>query len=570
MPTNRLIAFFIALFTLICSMTLQAQQDCPNSSVFNPNTFYTAIYAHELQQLQQALPATECMTQMTPEEKQQYDALRIYLYLQDVTLSTPAESAQRLLTQLSVNDNIAQLALYTQLLAKYALRTDDVKQALALTHLLTSELLPQLSGKPLADAQLAVADIHFRIGFFQSVRDLLTPLLVHDDNSLALQAAVHLWHTPRDEAQLSEVLALLRSQKTQSVSHSVQARATFVLAKQAAEDNQIQVATDYAEQALAHAEQAGNNALLLSLRLYLAQHGTNAQRESAMARLSTLPIKAMASADRLTLTTLNANRANENGDWQAASAFYEQAQALNQTVSRNKALAREYASFQLIEQAKALESARQQSALQNLRVERQSQQQLIYLLALVCSLLCLAILVLLFVRKHKDAKRFEHLANTDGLTQVLNRRAVQDYAEQVRNELAQTNKPFVLALADIDHFKSVNDTYGHDAGDIVLTTFAERAKLLIRQHDAVGRWGGEEWLFVLPATELSATNGLFERLRKAVAEIDIGTQTLNVTFSMGAVQADGQTDVTSLINQADELLYKAKRNGRDQLCTKAN
>ncbi len=70
MPTNRLIAFFIALFTLICSMTLQAQQDCPNSSVFNPNTFYTAIYAHELQQLQQALPATECMTQMTPEEKQ--------------------------------------------------------------------------------------------------------------------------------------------------------------------------------------------------------------------------------------------------------------------------------------------------------------------------------------------------------------------------------------------------------------------------------------------------------------------------------------------------------------------
>ena len=104
----------------------------------------------------------------------------------------------------------------------------------------------------------------------------------------------------------------------------------------------------------------------------------------------------------------------------------------------------------------------------------------------------------------------------------------------------------------------------------MLTTFAERAKLLIRQHDAVGRWGGEEWLFVLPATELSATNGLFERLRKAVAEIDIGTQTLNVTFSMGAVQADGQTDVTSLINQADELLYKAKRNGRDQLCTKTS
>ncbi len=153
---------------------------------------------------------------------------------------------------------------------------------------------------------------------------------------------------------------------------------------------------------------------------------------------------------------------------------------------------------------------------------------------------------------------------------MLNRRAVQEYAEQVRNEFAQTNKPFVLALADIDHFKSVNDTYGHDAGDIVLTTFAERAKLLIRQHDAVGRWGGEEWLFVLPATELSATNGLFERLRKAVAEIDIGTQTLNITFSMGAVQADGQTDVTSLINQADELLYKAKRNGRDQLCTKTS
>ncbi len=566
MSVKTIIASLLCIVVVTLSPVLQAQDNCQSLKTLSTDALQTAIFEHDLPTLREHVAYAACATSTNSSANQQFDAIRIYLYLQDVTLPPPVSSVQRLLAQISVNDNAPQLALYLQLLAKYALHTDDVKQALALTHLLTSDIMPQLKGPALAYTQVAVADIHFRIGFFQSVRDLLTPLLSHEIDSISVQAAIHLWHTPRDETQLADVIALLQSDKPLTTTLTVRARAAFVLAKQAIEDSQIQLAKQLLAQAKALADQAGNVTLQTTIWLYEAQHGSLPQRQSAMTRLNALQLDKLASADQLNLATLNANRANEREDWQAASAFYEQAQSLNVTVSRNRALAREYASFQLIEQAKALESARQQSVLQGLQVEKQSQQQVIYLLALACSLLCLAIVVLLFIRKYKDAKRFEHLANTDGLTQVLNRRAVQDYAEQVRKEFLQTNKPFVLALADIDHFKSVNDTYGHDAGDIVLTTFAERAKLLIRQHDAVGRWGGEEWLFVLPTTEIAAAQGLFERLRKAVADVDIGTHTLNITFSMGAVQASGQSDITSLINQADELLYKAKRNGRDQLC----
>ena len=566
MLVNAVITSCLCVVTLLFSAGLSAQTRCEHALPLSEITVNRAINEHDIPLLQESISARACDDPANTTPSQLNDAIDIYLYLQDFSRPDPVASAERLLSQLSLNQNLDQLALYTQLLAQYSLHTDDVKQALALTHLLTSEILPNMSGESLAFAQIAVADIHAKIGFFQSVRDLLTPLLNHSVPAIAIQSAINLWHAPRDETQLSDVLSVLRSNTVQSVSLPLQARVALVLGKQAEEDNQPQLAAAYFTQAQNLAKQVGQTTLQTAVWLYQAQHGSDNSSEAAIQQLNALPEGMLSSADKLSLTTMNANRAQARNDWQASTGYYEKAQTLNQVVTRNKALAREYASFQLIEQAKALEAARQESELQSLKVEKQSQQQLIYLLALVCSLLCLAMVILLFVRKYKDAKRFEHLANTDGLTQVLNRRAVQDYAGQVRKEFLHNNKPFVLALADIDHFKSVNDTYGHDAGDIVLTTFAERAKLLIRQHDAVGRWGGEEWLFVLPATEISAVQGLFERLRKAVAEVDIGTQTLNITFSMGAVQANGQTEVITLINQADELLYKAKRNGRDQLC----
>jgi diguanylate cyclase (GGDEF)-like protein len=124
-------------------------------------------------------------------------------------------------------------------------------------------------------------------------------------------------------------------------------------------------------------------------------------------------------------------------------------------------------------------------------------------------------------------------------------------------------------MADIDHFKKINDTFGHQAGDAVLRTLSRELTHIIRDRDSVGRYGGEEFLLVFPGCEPNELINLAERLRKHIAltEIDVGGKRLQVTISIGATLVTGQNDnhTNSIIKEADDALYSAKKAGRNQV-----
>lgn len=155
-------------------------------------------------------------------------------------------------------------------------------------------------------------------------------------------------------------------------------------------------------------------------------------------------------------------------------------------------------------------------------------------------------------------------ARTDALTGLPNRLKLN---EVLASELARYQRyktPFSLALFDIDHFKQINDTYGHQQGDQVLQQVARVVRQLIRAVDTVGRWGGEEFLLVLPETPLAGAVTTVERLRQAVAAADYGPVG-RVTASFGVAEVRAGDDADKLLRRADTALYRAKNRGRNRV-----
>jgi two-component system, cell cycle response regulator len=166
-------------------------------------------------------------------------------------------------------------------------------------------------------------------------------------------------------------------------------------------------------------------------------------------------------------------------------------------------------------------------------------------------------------------KLLEQLALTDPLTNLPNRRAIEDWATRQISGAARYGFSFWIAVADLDHFKSVNDTYGHEAGDTVLKKVAEILKSHSRKSDICGRTGGEEFLFTLSHISLENVQVVLNRIR---ADIDGTTfnfdgHTLNVGVSFGVAGFDGTRapDLSQLISRADAALYSAKRLGRNRV-----
>ena len=161
------------------------------------------------------------------------------------------------------------------------------------------------------------------------------------------------------------------------------------------------------------------------------------------------------------------------------------------------------------------------------------------------------------------------LSTKDPLTGLANRGSA--LAElQNRFGLSQRyGRPLSVVVCDLDHFKQVNDTYGHGAGDFVLHTFGERLIATLREADLAGRIGGEEFLMVLPETDLAGARPFAERLRKAIAAtpIQLASGGLTVTCSMGIAERTGDDlNAGQLLARADAALYRAKGGGRNQVC----
>ena len=160
-------------------------------------------------------------------------------------------------------------------------------------------------------------------------------------------------------------------------------------------------------------------------------------------------------------------------------------------------------------------------------------------------------------------------ATCDFLTGLLNRGEILAHLERELNRGMRGNSPVGVILADIDYFKKINDSFGHSAGDVVLKAVAQTLKSDLRNYDGVGRFGGEEFLLILPGCDLAMTTRRAEDIRQFVADTEIATAEgiMRATISMGATSADsGDTSgVESLLNEADKALYLAKRNGRNRV-----
>ena len=169
-------------------------------------------------------------------------------------------------------------------------------------------------------------------------------------------------------------------------------------------------------------------------------------------------------------------------------------------------------------------------------------------------------------REFKLQLDLQELASTDPLTGLLNRRAVGMYINTEVRRSQRYKRPFSVILFDIDHFKQVNDRLGHGAGDQVLAGLSRLCQANLRSTDLAARWGGEEFLVVLPETALSDALILAERLRASVEEGKFPTESgpVHITISLGLAQLSEAESWESLCERADQGLYAAKRNGRNQ------
>jgi two-component system cell cycle response regulator len=177
-------------------------------------------------------------------------------------------------------------------------------------------------------------------------------------------------------------------------------------------------------------------------------------------------------------------------------------------------------------------------------------------------------------RLRDNVQQSMELAVTDPLTGLYNRRYMETHADSLVERAAARGKPLSVLIIDIDHFKAVNDTHGHDAGDDVLREFSDRLRSCIRGIDLACRQGGEEFVVVMPDTDLGVANKVAERIRRRIAAepfpIERGSRSVEVTISIGLACRIGPQDKAALImKRADAALYLAKRNGRNRVVSDA-
>jgi diguanylate cyclase (GGDEF)-like protein len=186
----------------------------------------------------------------------------------------------------------------------------------------------------------------------------------------------------------------------------------------------------------------------------------------------------------------------------------------------------------------------------------------VLILSVVAAAAVIALLAgtLLMGRRHQ--RLLQRLVDTDALTGLPNRRAIHHAATTMPHRA-----PASVAMLDIDNFKRLNDRYGHAAGDAALTSFADAARGALRPDDLVGRWGGEEFVIVLAATDVVTAGGVIERLRSIVAKLVLPDMPdVRLSFSAGiAAWHPDRDELDAVLVAADAALYRAKEGGRD--CT---
>jgi two-component system cell cycle response regulator len=163
--------------------------------------------------------------------------------------------------------------------------------------------------------------------------------------------------------------------------------------------------------------------------------------------------------------------------------------------------------------------------------------------------------------------KLEALAARDPLTGILNRRTILERLAEELSRATRQHGSLTVAMCDVDHFKAVNDTHGHQAGDDVLRGFTASVQAHLRKYDSVGRYGGEEFLLIAPGVRDGGDVGLFERLcaRISAAAMPTARGAISITVSIGVASAGAGSTVDTLLAEADAALYRAKADGRNRV-----
>lgn len=198
-------------------------------------------------------------------------------------------------------------------------------------------------------------------------------------------------------------------------------------------------------------------------------------------------------------------------------------------------------------------------------------RQTLYINLAICLGITLLVLFLTHVVLTRYQQRIEDMAATDKLTGLLNRQAFSILIDKAFAEYRRDPRPICILLADIDHFKSINDRFGHAGGDHILGQIASHLQTGLRASDIAVRWGGEEFLIVLKGCALDSAQLVAEQLRLKIehAQFTVGRQPISVTVSIGISQYDGTESYEQAISRADASLYAAKNGGRNRVCAEA-
>lgn len=166
-------------------------------------------------------------------------------------------------------------------------------------------------------------------------------------------------------------------------------------------------------------------------------------------------------------------------------------------------------------------------------------------------------------------RELRQLASIDALTGLHNRREMEQRITEEMSRSQRHREPMSVVIGDLDHFKRVNDEFGHSVGDDVLRAVGERMHRNLRAEDLAVRWGGEEFLLLLPATDRDGAVQVAHKIRAAVADRPVACngREVSVTISFGVAQLDDGEDVSELVRRADDAMYRAKSGGRNRVCT---
>lgn len=274
---------------------------------------------------------------------------------------------------------------------------------------------------------------------------------------------------------------------------------------------------------------------------------------------------------RINLLDLKADIAVFNKDFQSAYQFQKEARSLYknyQSKEREKIRSKYKVMFdtdqallqnQILERDKKLDKVALESSAE--------QNKLQVLLTVTISFLALGLLFFVY-RQRINSERLNKLANTDMLTKLANRRYTFAFAEEMLKKGKKNKEIFSIIVFDIDHFKRINDTYGHSSGDVALKDIAHIANKYVRDNDVLGRIGGEEFLVVLPTASAKQAYEVAERIRQAIVvkDMTLGSEIINISASFGIAEFNqSQSNFNQLFNEADLALYQAKNSGRN--CT---